>query len=292
MSESTAIRSMTGFGRVSTDTALGGLQIELKSVNSRYLEVHLRQPEELRGTDIAVRQRLTQALGRGKVELGMRLHGHSGQPRPLQFDNAVLHQLAMAWEHLSERVPAVGKVDPLNLLRWPGVLCDVDVDADALQAQVISGVDAAISALQASRADEGARLQAILEDRLQQIEDCVQQVRQRLPEQSRRWEEKLVERLKDIADMEPERRDQALVQFAQRADVDEELERLGSHVAEVRAALSQGSPIGRKLDFYMQEFNREANTLGSKALDAEITRLAVELKVLIEQMREQVQNIE
>jgi len=124
------------------------------------------------------------------------------------------------------------------------------------------------------------------------MEVCIEQVRARLPEQNRRWREKLLERLNEMTDMEPERRDQALVQFAQRADVDEELERLASHVTEVRTAMKTGKPIGRKLDFYMQEFNREANTLGSKAMDAEITRLAVELKVLIEQMREQVQNIE
>ncbi len=286
------IRSMTGFARVRAATDLGELLLEIKSVNHRYLEIFLRQPEEIRGTDIAVRQAINNTLGRGKVEVVMRLSGSSQGAQALKFDDALLHQMAMAVEHMSERVPQLGKIDPLALLRWPGVIEDTKVDDDTLTAQVIATLNTALEQLQQSRADEGQRLAEVLEDRMQRIEACVEQVRARLPEQNRRWREKLLERLNEVTDMEPERRDQALVQFAQRADVDEELERLASHVAEVRAAIQSDKPIGRKLDFYMQEFNREANTLGSKAMDAEITRLAVELKVLIEQMREQVQNIE
>ncbi len=286
------IRSMTGFARVRAATDLGELLLEIKSVNHRYLEIFLRQPEEIRGTDIAVRQAINNTLGRGKVEVVMRLSGSSQGAQALKFDDALLHQMAMAVEHMSERVPQLGKIDPLALLRWPGVIEDTKVDDDTLTAQVIATLNTALEQLQQSRADEGQRLAEVLEDRMQRIEACVEQVRTRLPEQNRRWREKLLERLNEVTDMEPERRDQALVQFAQRADVDEELERLASHVAEVRAAMQSDKPIGRKLDFYMQEFNREANTLGSKAMDAEITRLAVELKVLIEQMREQVQNIE
>ncbi len=286
------IRSMTGFARVRADIDLGELLLEIKSVNHRYLEIFLRQPEELRGTEIAVRQAINSALGRGKVDVVMRLTGSAAGSSPLNFDDTALHRLAMAVEYMSERVPQLGKVDPLSLLRWPGVIEDTRVDDDKVTTQVISAVRTALEQLQQCRADEGRRLAEVLEDRMQKMEVCIEQIRGRLPEQNRRWREKLLERLNEMADMEPERRDQALVQFAQRADVDEELERLASHVAEVRAAMEAGKPIGRKLDFYMQEFNREANTLGSKAMDAEITRLAVELKVLIEQMREQVQNIE
>lgn len=283
---------MTGFARVKTAIDLGELLLEIKSVNHRYLELFLRQPEEIRGTEIAVRQVINKTLGRGKVDVVMRVTANAGGEQSVAFDDSVLHRLAMAVEHMSERVPQLGKVDPLALLRWPGVIEDTKVDDDKLTTQIVAAVQQALEQLQQSRADEGQRLAAVLEDRLQQIESCVEQVRERLPEQNRRWREKLIERLNEVTDMEPERRDQALVQFAQRADVDEELERLHSHVAEVRSALQVDKPIGRKLDFYMQEFNREANTLGSKAMDSEITRLAVELKVLIEQMREQVQNIE
>lgn len=283
---------MTGFARTRVSSPLGEIHIEARSVNHRYLEVSLRQPEELRSCDNAVRQKVQRALGRGKVEVNMRLLGDIDSERALQINDSALHQLSMALEHIGERLPQLGRVDALSLLRWPGVLRNEEVDEEQLSAAVLAGVDEVVTKLQASRADEGARLRAILEERLEQIESCIVAVRERLPEQNRKWREKLMERLAEMGEMEPERRDQALVQFAQRADVDEEIERLGSHITEVRAALEKGSPIGRKLDFYMQEFNREANTLGSKAMDAEITRLAVELKVLIEQMREQVQNIE
>lgn len=286
------IRSMTGFARVRATLDCGELQLEIKSINHRYLEVFLRQPEELRGTDIVVRQRLNERLGRGKVDVAMRLLDTGSASRPLVVNTSTLEQLAAVTTELRTHLPMVGTIDPLALLRWPGMLQDAPTDDERVQSQVLAALDDAIEQLQDSRADEGRRLQAMLEERLQQITSVVGQVQQRLPEQNRKWREKLRERLAEVAEMDPERRDQALVQFAQRADVDEELDRLGSHVTEVRTALAKGSPVGRKLDFYMQEFNREANTLGSKAMDAEITRLAVELKVLIEQMREQVQNIE
>ena len=288
-----SLRSMTGFARVQAPTDAGALRLEIKSVNHRYLEVLLRQPEELRGTDSAVRARLNAAFGRGKLEVTMRLSpSDSGEVPELVLNTEVLDQVASACRALSARVPELAPADPLALLRWPGVLQDPAVDEEQVAAQVLEALDRAIAELDASRAGEGARLGAVIEDRLQQIEAQAAAVAEHLPEQNRRWREKLIERLKEVADLEPERRDQALVQFAQRADVDEELERLQMHVAEVRAALCRKGPIGRKLDFYMQELNREANTLGSKSMDADITRCAVELKVLIEQMREQVQNIE
>lgn len=289
---SATLHSMTGYARIHASTELGELSVEIRSVNHRYLEVFLRQPEELRSTEIAVRQRLAKTLARGKLDVNMRLDGSAKPQAQLEFDDAVLGQLAGAYANLSEKLPSVAPLDPLALLRWPGVLKETDVDDDAVSAQVMAALDEAIAALRASRAEEGQRLVVMLEDRLQSIEANVDRVRARMPEQTRRWREKLSERLKDISDMDEERRDNALAQFAQRADVDEELDRLGSHVQAVREVMTKGGSVGRKLDFYMQEFNREANTLGSKSLDAEITAVAVELKVLIEQMREQVQNIE
>nr|MBV6630420.1 YicC family protein [Oceanococcus sp. HetDA_MAG_MS8] len=286
------LHSMTGYARIQASTELGELSLEIRSVNHRYLEVFLRQPEELRSTEIAVRQRLAKDLGRGKLDVNMRLDGSAKPQAQLEFDEAVLNQLGTAYATLSQKLPSVAALDPLALLRWPGVLKETDVDADTVAAQVMAALDEAIQALCASRAEEGQRLAVMLEERLQAIEANVERVRARLPEQTRRWREKLTERLKDISDMDEERRDNALAQFAQRADVDEELDRLGSHVQAVREVMTKAGPVGRKLDFYMQEFNREANTLGSKSLDAEITAVAVDLKVLIEQMREQVQNVE
>lgn len=289
---SATLHSMTGYARIHASTELGELSVEIRSVNHRYLEVFLRQPEELRSTEISVRQRLAKTLARGKLDVNMRLDGSAKPQAQLEFDDAVLSQLAGAYANLSQKLPSVAPLDPLALLRWPGVLKEADVDDDAVSAQVMAALDEAITALRTSRAEEGERLAVMLEDRLQSIEANVDRVRARMPEQTRRWREKLSERLKDISDMDEERRDNALAQFAQRADVDEELDRLGSHVQAVREVMTKGGPVGRKLDFYMQEFNREANTLGSKSLDAEITAVAVELKVLIEQMREQVQNVE
>ncbi|MGJ8670663.1 MAG: YicC/YloC family endoribonuclease [Oceanococcus sp.] len=286
------INSMTGYARGRTDSPAGELQLELRTVNHRYLDISMRVPEELRALENPLRQRLKNGLGRGKVEAFVRLRSLSDDAQPLEMNDAALDQLLSAVKNVARRCDISAQVDPLTLMRWPGILRDHDLDMDALSQAFDQLVDKTLADLCQVRNAEGARLGEVLESRLSTIESLIVQVQTRLPVQSQLWREKLEQRLSEMTEMEPERREQALVQFVQRLDVDEEIERLKSHVTAVRDELNNKEPVGRKLDFFMQEFNREANTLGSKSMDAELTKLAVELKVVIEQMREQVQNIE
>ena len=286
------ISSMTGYARGRCDSPAGELQLELRTVNHRYLDISLRVPEELRALENPLRAKLKDALGRGKVEAYVRLRSATDEAAPLDINRAALAQLASAVRDVEGEFPEAISVDPVAILRWPGVLREADMDMSALSQAFSQLADSTIADLQAARRDEGQRMAEVIAARLDSIESLIEQVQVRLPVQAQLWREKLEQRLIEMTDMEIERREQALVQFVQRLDVDEEIERLKSHVAAVRAELDNSEPVGRKLDFFMQEFNREANTLGSKSMDAELTKLAVELKVVIEQMREQVQNIE
>lgn len=286
------ISSMTGYARGRIDSPAGELQLELRTVNHRYLDISMRVPEELRALENPLRQKLKAGLGRGKVEAYVRLRSLSDEAQPLDINHAALDQLLGAVREVSKDLSEQTRVDPVALMRWPGILRDQDMDMDALAQAFAQLADSTLAELCAVRNAEGARLAEVLEARLVSIESLVEQVQQRLPVQAQLWREKLEQRLSEMTDMEAERREQALVQFVQRLDVDEEIERLKSHVTAVREELENPQPVGRKLDFFMQEFNREANTLGSKSMDAQLTKLAVELKVVIEQMREQVQNIE
>lgn len=286
------ISSMTGYARGTQDSPWGELQLELRTVNHRYLDISLRVPEELRAFENQLRDQLKLKLGRGKVEAYVRLRPQAESAAPLDLNQAALAQLAAAISEVEQAMPGQPAADPLNVLRWPGILREQELDITAMTQPFETLVDSTVAELCAVRAAEGARTAEVLASRLNSIEELVAQVTQRLPVQAQLWREKLQQRMDEMLDMEPERREQALVQFVQRLDVDEEIERLKSHVAAVRDVLQKSEPVGRKLDFFMQEFNREANTLGSKSMDAELTKLAVEIKVLIEQMREQVQNIE
>ncbi len=283
---------MTGYARGTQDSPWGELQLELRTVNHRYLDISLRVPEELRAFENQLRDQLKLKLGRGKVEAYVRLRPQAESAAPLDLNQAALAQLAAAISEVEQAMPGQPAADPLNVLRWPGILREQELDITAMTQPFETLVDSTVAELCAVRAAEGARTAEVLASRLNSIEELVAQVTQRLPVQAQLWREKLQQRMDEMLDMEPERREQALVQFVQRLDVDEEIERLKSHVAAVRDVLQKSEPVGRKLDFFMQEFNREANTLGSKSMDAELTKLAVEIKVLIEQMREQVQNIE
>ncbi len=285
------IRSMTGYARETADSPWGELQLELRTVNHRYLDVTVKLPEELRALENTLRNRLKDKLGRGKVEAYLRLRSDR-RAAPLDLDESALEQLLLAMQKVQASLPDAAMSDAISILRWPGVLNEQEPDLSVLGQVFEELAGRAIQSLCETRAAEGERLAEVLESRLAGIETLIEQVLVRLPVQTRLWREKLQQRMEEMIDMEPERREQALVQFVQRLDVDEEIERLKSHVTAVRDVLQSGEPVGRKLDFFMQEFNREANTLGSKSMDAELTRLAVELKVLIEQMREQVQNIE
>jgi len=287
--------SMTAFARRETLTPWGGLAWELRTVNHRYLELSFKLPDELRILEPAARELLGKRLGRGKVDCHLRFAVREGAEGVL--DEALAARL-MTLAHKTQTLAAAagGSVTPwrmVDLLRWPGVFKSGTVDTEGLQQAAIALLTETVNELAATRAREGAQLAAILKTRLDALGEITAQVRALLPEVRRNFRERLLARLGEVrAELDPARVEQELLLFAQKTDVDEELDRLVMHLTEVRRVLGEPGQTGRRLDFLMQELNREANTLGSKAADVRVTNAAVDLKVLIEQMREQVQNIE
>jgi uncharacterized protein (TIGR00255 family) len=285
------IRSMTAFAAREAGSPLGTLACEMRSVNHRFLELSLRLPEELRAFEPSIRDAVAARLTRGKVELSIRTRGAAVAPE-LALDEAMIARLGAAARIVAREFPALG-VDLVRVLEYPGVLRRADVDAAALGEAVAGLVDATLGDFVAARAREGAKLAAAMGERLDRIERVVAQVRGWLPEIRTAARTRLESRLADLGQpLEPGRLEQELVLQLSKLDVDEELDRLAAHVAEARRVLARPEPAGRRLDFLLQEFNREANTLGSKSVDQRTTNAAVELKVLIEQVREQVQNLE
>ncbi len=286
------IRSMTGFARAQRDADIGQLVLELRTVNHRYLDIMLRLPEELRLADNALRERIRRRLARGKVDCTVRFQPAVGADA-LPVDEQRARALLRALEQIEDWMKNPARMTAIEILRWPGVLQEQPLDEDVLVATLTDLLDEAIERLLAIRAQEGARLREFLLQRLARVEAIVQQVRERRVVVVQAIRDKLLARLRELQlEVDEGRLEQELALMAQKLDVDEELDRLQAHVAAARQALDSDEPVGRRLDFLMQEFNREANTLSAKAADSETTRAAVELKVLIEQMREQVQNIE
>ena len=287
------LRSMTGFARSERATAAGLLAWEIRSVNHRYLEVSLRLPEELRGSEAEYRRAISVAARRGKVDASLYLRPVTATGRELALDDAMLDRLIEQASAVRRRLGAEGRIDAVDLLRWPGVVREAEKDAAPLAAAAMDLLAEALASFTTSRAAEGERIAQMLSSRSSQVSTIVDEVRSRLPEVQSRIRAKLQERLAAIgAEVNPDRLEQEIAILVQKMDVAEELDRLQSHVEEMSTTLASGEAVGRKLDFLMQEFNREANTLSSKSQDVETTRKAVELKVLIEQMREQVQNVE
>lgn len=287
------IRSMTGYARAEAQGPWGRLAWELRSVNHRYLDLSLRMPEELRGIEGEARQRLGARLSRGKVEGGLRHTREGAQAGSLALDEGQLRELKAAIDAIGRAGIATAPADPVRVLSWPGVVRGEVADAGPVQAAALELLDRALADFTATREREGERLQQYLLERCGLIESHVAEVRGRLPAARQQWVDKLRQRCRDLgADVDPARLEQEVVLAAQRLDVDEELSRLAVHLVEVRKTLARPDAVGRRLDFLMQELNREANTLSSKSQDADITRHAVEIKVVIEQMREQVQNVE
>jgi len=285
------IRSMTAYASAETGGAAGTLSCELRTVNHRYLELSPRLPDELRSLESQLRERIAARLSRGKVDVTVRSTSDS-QRESLQINNELLNQLSKLNLQLIPAFPGM-QVQLTELLRFPGVLQQEAADPEARQTALFEVLDRALDALTATREREGAKLGEILCERLDAIERIVAQVREWMPEIRAALRTRLEARLADLKQpADPGRLEQELVLQITRSDVDEELDRLSTHITETRRVLGLKEPVGRRLDFLMQEFNREANTLGSKSVDARSTNAAVELKVLIEQMREQVQNIE
>jgi uncharacterized protein (TIGR00255 family) len=284
---------MTGFARAERTTPAGLLAWEIRSVNHRYLEVGLRLPEELRGSEPEFRRAIGAVARRGKVDASFYVRPGPSSGRELALDEELLERLVEKAAVLRKRLGAQGRIDAVDLLRWPGVVREAERDAAPLAAAAMDLLAEALAAFTVSRTSEGERIAQMLATRAAQVAAIVDDVGARLPEVQARIRAKLGERLASLdTDVNPERFEQEVALLLQKMDAAEELDRLRSHVEELAATLASGEAVGRKLDFMMQEFNREANTLSSKSQDVETTKKAVELKVLIEQMREQVQNVE
>jgi uncharacterized protein (TIGR00255 family) len=284
---------MTGFARSERATAAGLLAWEIRSVNHRYLEVGLRLPEELRALEGEFRRVIGAAARRGKVDAALYVRSDLAAGHELALDAELLERLVAQAKALRGRLGPDARVNAVDLLRWPGVVKEPDRDTGPLAADAKALLAEALNAFTASRAAEGERIEQMLSSRAAQVRAIVDEIAARLPEVQLRIRAKLQERLATLGvEANPDRLEQEIALLVQKMDVAEELDRLRSHVEELGMTLASGEAVGRKLDFLMQEFNREANTLSSKSQDVETTRKAVELKVLIEQMREQIQNVE
>jgi len=284
--------SMTAFARVERASAQGTLSWELRSVNHRYLEPHLRLPDAFRELESAVREALRAGLSRGKVECTLRLNEETLTQAP-QLNKDRARELIQAAEAVAALIAQPASIDPLHVLAWPGVLASQPMDTQALQASALALFSEGLEEMKAGRAREGAELARLINDRLDAMAQDITALREQVPHMLATQRQKILDRFAEMrAELDPARLEQEMVLLAQKSDVAEELDRLSTHVQEVRRVLASPGASGRRLDFLMQELNREANTLGSKAFDPRSTQAAVNLKVLIEQMREQVQNIE
>lgn len=285
------IRSMTAFASGERTTEWGVLGCEMRAVNHRFLELSVRVPDELRVFEPLLRERVAARVSRGKLDLVMRLRTQ-GEGNALQVDEVVVEQLGNLAQRLGTNFPQM-RVQFTELLQFPGVLQSRGVDAESLQREALSLVDAVLDDFVAAREREGHKLAVVIGERAETITGIAAEVRTLVPQIRAGQRQKLETRLADLSQpADPGRLEQELVIWLQKLDVDEELDRLDSHLSELRRTLKQSEPVGRRLDFLLQEFNREANTLGSKSVDARTSNAAVELKVLIDQIREQIQNIE
>jgi uncharacterized protein (TIGR00255 family) len=287
------IKSMTGYARVEAARDWGRISWELRSVNHRYLDVQFRLPEEFRALEAELRIAAGARLSRGKVECALRYQREAAAGERIDLDMRRLRQLRQALDEVNLEFGATTAPDPIRLLSYPGVVSDKQADFEPLLGEARSLFDTALTEFTTAREGEGGRLAQFMLERCDALAALVEQIRQRHPAVRDQWLERLQQRCRELGvEVEPQRLAQELVLASQRLDVEEEMSRLASHLVEVRQVLTRGDAVGRRLDFLMQELNREANTTGSKSQDAEMTRWAVDMKVIIEQLREQVQNIE
>ena len=287
------LNSMTGFARQAAECPLGTLTWEIRTVNHRYLDVQFRLPEELRPNETDLRQQIAACLKRGKIDCSLHFHRAISESAELTINQDLVHQLKAKLDDLSEILHEPRAIDPVDLLRWPGVVSEAEIDTEPLSEEASRLLGETLTVLGKMRASEGERIAEMIESRCADIRTISATVRARMPDVLAAVRTRQQERI-DKLDIEadPARLETELALIAQKLDVDEELDRLDSHISEIREAMASTEPVGRRLDFLMQELNREANTLGSKSADTQTTKAAVELKVLIEQMREQIQNVE
>ena len=283
---------MTAFSRVEVKGDWGNAIWEIRSVNQRYLETYFRLPEQFRSIEPMLRERFRKKLNRGKVECSLRYNANPATKGQLSLNKNLAEQLIAHAGWINEQT-LNSQLNPLEIMRWPGVMEAQESDMSAIQADILAGFDKALKDFVEARADEGSNLKVLIEQRLEGIVGEAEKVKAYMPDVIAWQRKRIIDKFEDAKiDLESGRVEQELVLLAQKMDVDEEIDRLYSHVKETQSILKKGGAQGRRLDFMMQEFNREANTLGSKSINSDITNSAVELKVLIEQMREQIQNIE
>jgi uncharacterized protein (TIGR00255 family) len=284
---------MTAFARQDTQGDWGTLTCEIRTVNHRYLEPSFRLPEALRELENAFREQLRNQLKRGKVDVSMRLQTAENAAQNFEVSDDMARAVNEAANHVNRILDNPAHINALDVLRWPGVLSVKELDYSPARDAAAELFERTVADLVTVREREGERLRPLFEDRLETMGQRVEEVRELMPELVKAQEQQLRDRFeKARVELDPERVAQEMVMLAQKSDVAEELDRLDAHISEVSDTLTSGDAIGRRLDFLMQELNREANTLSSKSIDARVTRVAVDLKVLIEQMREQVQNLE
>jgi uncharacterized protein (TIGR00255 family) len=284
---------MTGFARCQSKDELGTLTWELRTVNHRYLEISLRIPEEMRSNEARYREIVNARLGRGKVECNLRFKPEIVMASGIEINQEFSRSLAKVCQQLNDILHQPSEVNAIDFLKWPGVIRETAQDMKPIFDASEALLETALTELIENREREGERLREIVQQRCTGMQDQVTAVRSQLPEIRQAYREKLLARLQELkAEPDMERLEQELVYLAQKMDVDEEIDRLESHLKELALVLERDEAVGRRLDFLMQELNREANTLGSKSVDIKTTQASVELKVLIEQMREQIQNIE
>ena len=285
--------SMTAFSRQQADKEWGSLIWELRSVNHRYRETSVRLPESFRGLENVIRDTIRKKLNRGKIECQLRFQVVEASQSDLQLNKELIAKLVRANDEINQIADLNNQLTSAEILRWPGVVADQDVDADTIEREAIDLFTSALDDLVSSRVREGEALKGMLNQRVVSIREIVASIRQKIPEIICGQRKNLLEKLEELkAELEPTRLEQEIAILAQKADVDEELDRMDSHLKEVERIIESNGQKGRRLDFLMQELNREANTLSSKSIVVGTTLGAVELKVLIEQMREQIQNVE
>ncbi|MBI5899247.1 MAG: YicC family protein [Rhodocyclales bacterium] len=290
------IHSMTGYAAANRDLGRAVLNFEIKSVNSRYLDIGFRLGEDLRFLEMAMREKITERVGRGKIEVRGYLQaqpGQAGATRRQMPDAATLAELGRLAEEVRSILPQATPLSVAEVLRWPGVLADDSLSAEQLQADGMSLFAGLLDEFVASRNREGAKLADVLRERATRMREQLAAVSPLVPLALAAYQERIAAKLREVvANLDEDRIRQEIGVFAAKIDVAEELARLGTHLDELERVLKKGGAVGKRLDFLMQELNREANTLSSKSVSSEVTAIALELKLLIEQMREQVQNLE
>ncbi len=287
------IYSMTGYATTTRETPLGSFSLELRSVNNRFLDIQFRMPDDFRRLEPVMRECLTGQLSRGKVECRLSYAPPVNMDDSQQLDQALLEKLLQLDQTIRSRHPAAQSLSVAEILNWPGMMGNDLASAEELNQICLEQLQSTLDELKSARTREGQKLQTLLLERTQQMRQLMQNAAPRIPALLNAFEEKLRTRIEEaLGALEEDRIRQEITLFAGKIDVDEELSRLHAHLDEVDRILKKGGVVGKRLDFMMQELNREANTLGSKSVDLEISRISMELKVIIEQMREQVQNIE